>query len=95
MGVGKRAMVAAIKARDASSLSSSNIGKYLCISTPPRADLGQLISKFLKMHNTKSPGKKEIKLCEEKVRALLRGKERVGLPEITKVLSQHFVSTRR
>ncbi|KAJ4841758.1 hypothetical protein Tsubulata_035719 [Turnera subulata] len=71
--------------------STSQLGKFLGIRDPPRSDVSKLISKFIKLHNRQNPGMKRDRLSEDKVWTLLQGKERVGIPEIAKLLSQQSV----
>ncbi|KAK6251603.1 hypothetical protein SCA6_005608 [Theobroma cacao] len=73
--------------------ASSQLGKYLGIPEPPRADTSKLISTFIKINNRQGPGMKKDGHCMEKVKALLDGKDRVGTPEIAKLLSPQFVNS--
>ncbi|KAJ8774224.1 hypothetical protein K2173_009655 [Erythroxylum novogranatense] len=71
--------------------SSSNLGKFLGIPPPPRSDLTKLFAKFVKLNSRENPGAmKKNFLTEDKLRSLLAGKDKVGTPEIAKLLSQQF-----
>ncbi|XWS62271.1 hypothetical protein CRYUN_Cryun07bG0195900 [Craigia yunnanensis] len=72
----------------------SQLGKFLGIPDPPRSDTAKLISTFIKINNRQNPaGMKKDGRCMEKLKALLDGKDRVGTPEIAKLLSQQFVNS--
>ncbi|CAN0840471.1 hypothetical protein LINGRAHAP2_LOCUS2832 [Linum grandiflorum] len=73
--------------------SSSQLGKFLGIPEPARSDLTKLISRFIKLNNRQNPGMKKDHLTEDKLKSLLAGKERIGIPEIAKLLSQQFVKS--
>ncbi|OMO88375.1 hypothetical protein CCACVL1_08436 [Corchorus capsularis] len=73
--------------------ASSRLGKFLGIPEPPRCDTSKLISTFIKINNPRNPGMKKDGRCMEKLKALLEGKDRVGAPEIAKLLSQQFVNS--
>lgn len=40
------------------------------------------------------PGKKKVRLFEEKVMSLVAGNDKIGMPEIAKLISQHFGQAR-
>lgn len=75
--------------------ASSQLAKFLGIPNPPRsADTVKLISSFVKINNPKNPaGMRKDGRCMEKLKVLLEGKDRVGTPEIAKLLSQQFVNS--
>ncbi|XVE99969.1 hypothetical protein REPUB_Repub03eG0245700 [Reevesia pubescens] len=77
------------------AIGSSELGKFLGIIDPPRTDTTpKLISTFIKINNPRNPaGMKKDGRCMEKLKALLDGKDRVGTPEIAKLLSQQFVNS--
>uniref|UniRef100_A0A2P2IYJ1 Uncharacterized protein LOC105130257 n=1 Tax=Rhizophora mucronata TaxID=61149 RepID=A0A2P2IYJ1_RHIMU len=68
---------------------SSNLGKFLGIPPPPRSDFSKLISKFVKLNNRQNPGMKK-DFLPGKLSVMLEGKEKVGIPEIAKLLAQQF-----
>ncbi|XP_044467807.1 uncharacterized protein LOC123197555 [Mangifera indica] len=74
---------------------SSELGKFLNIPVTARSETSKLISKFIKLNNRQNPGMKKDMLGEEKLRSILAGKDRVGIPEIAKLLSGQFVKTQR
>ncbi|KMT13016.1 hypothetical protein BVRB_4g087310 [Beta vulgaris subsp. vulgaris] len=47
----------------------------------------------IKLNNLQNPANKREIICDEKLKALFSGKDRVGFLEIAKLLSQHFVKT--
>ncbi|XVE57292.1 hypothetical protein DITRI_Ditri04bG0079800 [Diplodiscus trichospermus] len=73
--------------------ASSQLGKFLGIADSPRSDTAKLVSTFIKINNRQNPAAMKEGRCMEKLNALLDGKDRVGTPEIAKLLSQQFVSS--
>ncbi|KAJ4707604.1 Upstream activation factor subunit spp27 like [Melia azedarach] len=73
--------------------ASSELGKFLNIAEPARSETSKLISKFIKLNNRQNPGMKKDLLGEEKLKSILAGKDRIGIPEIAKLLSGQFVKT--
>ncbi|KAJ0098943.1 hypothetical protein Patl1_22244 [Pistacia atlantica] len=73
---------------------SSELGKFLNIPETARSETSKLITKFIKLNNRENPGMKKDMLGEEKLRSILSGKDKVGIPEIAKLLSGQFVKTR-
>ncbi|GKV39825.1 hypothetical protein SLEP1_g47541 [Rubroshorea leprosula] len=47
----------------------------------------------IKTHDLQNPNDKREIFCDEKLKALFGGKEKVGFLEIGKLLAQHFVKT--
>ncbi|XP_022136393.1 uncharacterized protein LOC111008113 [Momordica charantia] len=56
----------------------------------PRGDIPILISKFLKLYQPQSPGLRKDRIWEENLKAILCGKDGVGMPEVNKILSPQF-----
>ena len=73
--------------------ASSELGKFLNIPESARSETSKLISKFIKLNNRQNPGMKKDLLGEEKLKSILAGKDKVGIPEIAKLLSGQFVKT--
>ncbi|XVF52148.1 hypothetical protein PTKIN_Ptkin04bG0241400 [Pterospermum kingtungense] len=73
---------------------SSQLGKFLGVPNPPRShSTAKLISNFIKINTQNRAGMKKDPRCMEKLKVLLNGKDRVGTPEIAKLLSQQFVNS--
>ncbi|KAL9427533.1 hypothetical protein AB3S75_029674 [Citrus x aurantiifolia] len=81
------------KTKSVAPSSTSELGKFLNIPEPPRSETAKLITKFIKLNNRENPGMKKDLLGEEKLKSLLSGKDRIGIPEIAKLLSGQFVKT--
>lgn len=56
----------------------------------PRGDIPILITKFLKLYQPQSPGIGKDRIWEENFKAILHGKDRVGMAEVNKILSPQF-----
>ncbi|KAK4268791.1 hypothetical protein QN277_022030 [Acacia crassicarpa] len=70
--------------------ASSELCKFLGIPDQSRSEIALLISKFIKLNNSRSPGIKKDKIWEQNLQTLLRGKSSVSFPEIAKILSPEF-----
>ncbi|XP_054782388.1 uncharacterized protein LOC129289618 [Prosopis cineraria] len=70
--------------------ASSELCKFLEIPDQSRSETALLISKFIKLNNSRSPGIKKDKIWEQNLQTLLRGKTSVSFPEIAKILSPEF-----
>ncbi|KAL6894020.1 hypothetical protein ACP4OV_008118 [Aristida adscensionis] len=46
---------------------------------------------YIKQHNLQDPADKKVIVCDEKLKVLFAGRERVGFLEIAKLLNPHFV----
>ncbi|KAF5477614.1 hypothetical protein F2P56_004234 [Juglans regia] len=70
--------------------ASSEFRKFLGIPHSSRSQNALLISKFLRLYTFRSPGIKKDNIWEDNLNKMLQGKDRVGLPEIAKLLSPQF-----
>ncbi|CAK9324433.1 unnamed protein product [Citrullus colocynthis] len=69
----------------------SHLYKFLGIPlVSPRGDIPILISKFLKLYRPQSPGIGKDKIWEENLKAILHGKDGIGITEVNKILSPQF-----
>ncbi|XP_019182184.1 PREDICTED: upstream activation factor subunit UAF30-like [Ipomoea nil] len=69
---------------------SPALGKFLGASEASRTDAVKKVWEHIKAHNLQNPtNKKEIN-CDEKLKAIFNGRDKVGFLEIAKLLSQHF-----
>ncbi|KAH7553361.1 hypothetical protein ACOSP7_029950 [Xanthoceras sorbifolium] len=89
-----KAKAKATKVKNVIPSASSELGKFLNIPESARSETSKLIAKFIKLNNRQNPGMKKDLLSEEKLKSILAGKDRVGIPEIAKLLSGQFVKTR-
>ncbi|XP_050225488.1 upstream activation factor subunit spp27-like [Mercurialis annua] len=56
-----------------------------------RTDAVKKIWAHIKLHNLQNPTNKKEIFCDEKLKSIFDGKEKVGFLEIGKLLTQHFV----
>ncbi|XP_008780890.2 uncharacterized protein LOC103700804 [Phoenix dactylifera] len=56
----------------------------------PRTQALKLLWAYIKEHNLQDPENKRIVVCDEKLKNLFGGKERVGFLEISGLLNPHF-----
>ncbi|KAK7252593.1 hypothetical protein RIF29_36650 [Crotalaria pallida] len=70
--------------------AESELCKFIGIPQQSRSEISLIISKFIKLYNSKSPGIKKDKIWEQNLQTLLRGKNSIGFPEVAKILSPEF-----
>ncbi|CBI29190.3 hypothetical protein VitviT2T_002904 [Vitis vinifera] len=71
---------------------SPQLGKFL--GGVPQASRSLAIKKVwehIKLHNLQNPTNKKEICCDEKLKTIFDGKDKVGFLEIAKLLSPHFV----
>ncbi|XP_022735843.1 upstream activation factor subunit spp27-like [Durio zibethinus] len=103
-----RGLVAVAKASSASFASASNangkglmqvmtvspqLGKFLGASQASRTDALKKTWDYIKHHKLQNPANKREILCDEQLKTIFAGKDTVGMFEITKLLSPHFVKS--
>ncbi|RLN15674.1 hypothetical protein C2845_PM02G05980 [Panicum miliaceum] len=57
----------------------------------PRTEALKRLWAYIKQHNLQDPADKKVVVCDEKLKGLFAGRERVGFLEIAKLLNPHFV----
>ncbi|KAI5344619.1 PREDICTED: upstream activation factor subunit [Prunus dulcis] len=72
---------------------SPALGSFLGASESSRAEAVKQIWAHIKLHNLQNPANKREIHCDDKLKAIFEGKEKVGFLEIGKLLSRHFVKT--
>lgn len=99
------AKTAAKRSKPPSGATSSNRGilKPVPISPTlsdfvgaPQASRTEAVKKvwdYIKLHNLQNPANKKEIICDEKLKVLFSGKDKVGFLEIARLLSEHFVKT--
>ncbi|XVF13767.1 hypothetical protein REPUB_Repub08aG0235800 [Reevesia pubescens] len=100
-------IIAVAKASSASFASSSSasglmrvmpvspqLGKFLGASEASRTDALKKTWDYIKLHKLQNPANKKEILCDEKLKMIFAGKNTVGMFEITKLLSPHFVKSK-
>ncbi|XVE99970.1 hypothetical protein REPUB_Repub03eG0245800 [Reevesia pubescens] len=100
-----RGLIAVSKASSASASNASGkgfmkampvspqLGKFLGASEASRTDALKKTWDYIKLHNLQNPANKKEILCDEKLKTIFAGKDTVGMFEITKLLSPHFVKS--
>ncbi|KAE8677517.1 ABC transporter G family member 14-like isoform X1 [Hibiscus syriacus] len=73
---------------------SPQLGKFLGSSEASRADATKKIWEYIKLHNLQNPANKKEIICDEKLKTIFDGKDRVGMLEVAKYLSPHFVKSK-
>ncbi|KAL3730349.1 hypothetical protein ACJRO7_027370 [Eucalyptus globulus] len=57
----------------------------------PRTQALKLIWAYIKEHNLQDPENKKVIMCDEKLKKIFAGKDRVGFLEIAGLISPHFL----
>ncbi|XP_010549735.1 PREDICTED: protein TRI1 [Tarenaya hassleriana] len=72
---------------------SPALAQFLGAGEASRTDAIKGIWAYIKSHDLQNPADKREVICDEKLKHLFEGKDRVGFLEIGKLLSPHFVKT--
>ncbi|KAI4314615.1 hypothetical protein L6164_027503 [Bauhinia variegata] len=72
---------------------SSQLGKFLGASQASRTEAVKKVWEHIKLHNLQNPTNKKEIFCDEKLKIIFDGKDRVGFREIARLLSNHFVKS--
>ncbi|XP_022980440.1 protein TRI1-like [Cucurbita maxima] len=70
---------------------SPALGNFLGVSEASRTDAVKQIWSYIKLHNLQNPANKREIYCDDKLKAIFEGREKVGFLEIGKLLTRHFV----
>ncbi|KAI3932475.1 hypothetical protein MKW92_022291 [Papaver armeniacum] len=65
--------------------------ELLGVTEIPRTQALKQIWAYIKEHNLQDPENKKIIVCDEKLKKIFAGKERVGFLEISGLLNPHFI----
>ncbi|KAM7472410.1 hypothetical protein LguiA_010593 [Lonicera macranthoides] len=66
---------------------------FLGVPEISRTDAVKKTWEYIKLHNLQNPTNKREIHCDEKLKTIFDGKDKVGFLEIAKYLSHHFVKT--
>ncbi|XP_009801356.1 protein TRI1-like [Nicotiana sylvestris] len=69
---------------------SPALGKFLGNSEASRTDAVKKVWEYIKTHNLQNPANKREIHCDEKLKMIFDGKDKVGFLEIARLLTQHF-----
>ncbi|XP_020093078.1 uncharacterized protein LOC109713422 isoform X2 [Ananas comosus] len=83
---GKRPLRGIMKPRPVSPAMQALVG----VPEIPRTQALKLIWAYIKQHDLQDPKNKKIIICDEKLKNLFGGRERVGFLEISGLLNPHF-----
>ncbi|XP_023749547.1 upstream activation factor subunit spp27 [Lactuca sativa] len=72
---------------------SPALAQFLGVSESPRTDAVKKIWQHIKLHELQNPENKREIICDEKLKTIFDGRDRVGFLEIAKLLAPHFVKT--
>nr|GMC91247.1 upstream activation factor subunit UAF30-like [Ipomoea batatas] len=69
---------------------SPALEKFLGAPEASRTDAVKKVWEYIKAHNLQNPANKKEINCDEKLKTIFSGKDKVGFLEIAKLLTQHF-----
>ncbi|KAJ0237161.1 SWIB domain-containing protein [Hirschfeldia incana] len=72
---------------------SPALAQFLGTGETTRTDAVKEIWTYVKSHDLQNPADKREIFCDEKLKQIFEGKDKVGFLEVTKLLSTHFVKT--
>ncbi|XP_057497961.1 upstream activation factor subunit UAF30-like [Actinidia eriantha] len=72
---------------------SPALSQFLGVPEAARTEAVKKVWEYIKLHNLQNPTNKREILCDSKLKTIFEGKEKVGMLEIAKLLSGHFVKT--
>ncbi|XP_061341760.1 protein TRI1-like [Gastrolobium bilobum] len=72
---------------------SSELGKFLGSPEVSRTDAVKRVWEYIKHQNLQNPTNKKEIFCDEKLKTIFDGKDKVGFTEIARLLSNHFVKS--
>ncbi|XP_021283485.1 protein TRI1 [Herrania umbratica] len=72
---------------------SPALGQFLGAQQASRTEAVKQIWTYIKSHNLQNPSNKREIFCDEKLKAIFDGKEKIGFLEIGKLLTHHFAKT--
>ncbi|KAE8711600.1 hypothetical protein F3Y22_tig00110283pilonHSYRG00069 [Hibiscus syriacus] len=72
---------------------SPALGQFLGTQQASRADAVKQIWSYIKSKNLQNPDNKREIFCDEKLKTIFDGKDKIGFLEIGKMLTPHFVKT--
>ncbi|KAL0008323.1 hypothetical protein SO802_009825 [Lithocarpus litseifolius] len=72
---------------------SPQLQTFLGAPEASRSDAVKQIWSYVKLHNLQNPADKREIYCDEKLKTLFDGKDKVGFLEIGKLLFRHFIKT--
>ncbi|XP_062147583.1 protein TRI1-like [Alnus glutinosa] len=72
---------------------SPQLGRFLDVSYCSRTLAVKWIWVYIKRHDLQNPENKREVFCDEELKSIFPGKDRVGFQDITRLLSSHFVKS--
>ncbi|KAA3468563.1 upstream activation factor subunit UAF30-like [Gossypium australe] len=72
---------------------SPALGQFLGAQQASRTEAVKQIWSYIKSQNLQNPNNRKEIFCDEKLKTIFNGKEKVGFLEIGKMLTPHFVKT--
>ncbi|XP_023538991.1 upstream activation factor subunit UAF30-like [Cucurbita pepo subsp. pepo] len=70
---------------------SPALSNFLGVSEVSRTNAVKQIWSYIKLNNLQNPANKREIFCDDKLKAIFEGREKVGFLEIAKLLTHHFV----
>ncbi|XP_004512323.1 upstream activation factor subunit UAF30 [Cicer arietinum] len=72
---------------------SSELGNFLGSPEVSRTDAVKRVWEYIKLQNLQNPSNKKEIFCDEKLKTIFDGKDKVVFTEIARLLANHFVKS--
>ncbi|KAL6505225.1 hypothetical protein OROGR_025042 [Orobanche gracilis] len=72
---------------------SSELGKFLGSPEVSRTDAVKRVWEYIKLNNLQNPDNTKEIFCDDKLKTIFEGKDKVGFTEVARLLSSHFVKS--
>ncbi|XP_057761540.1 upstream activation factor subunit UAF30-like [Arachis stenosperma] len=72
---------------------SSELGSFLGASEVSRTHAVKRVWEYIKLQNLQNPSNKKEIFCDDKLKTIFDGKDKVGFTEIARLLATHFVKS--
>ncbi|XP_020595712.1 upstream activation factor subunit UAF30-like [Phalaenopsis equestris] len=73
---------------------SAAMRKFIGQPEISRAEAVKKVWDYIKLHQLQNPSNKKEIICDEKLKIIFEGKDRIGMMEIAKLLSPHFLKSK-
>ncbi|XP_020596468.1 protein TRI1-like [Phalaenopsis equestris] len=73
---------------------SAAMRKFIGQPEISRAEAVKKVWDYIKLHQLQNPSNKKEIICDEKLKIIFEGKDKIGMMEIAKLLSPHFLKSK-
>ncbi|XP_071701453.1 protein TRI1-like [Rutidosis leptorrhynchoides] len=73
---------------------SPALGEFLGVSEISRTNAVKKVWEYIKSNKLQNPANKKEIICDDKLKTIFSGKDKVGFLEIAKLMTQHFIKSK-